>query len=90
MSAQRSFTRVKSSGGTEGVYKSSTPSGAARKAFGKMEKSSATITIRETTQGCKNKDYKYRCERVELKKPRKVERDGVIIKYRFETTVKAV
>lgn len=89
MSEQRSFTRVKSNGEAEGTYKSSTPAGAAKKAFTKMGKASATITIRETTRGSAKKEFKYRCERQALNPPRQVERNGTVIEYKFETRITA-
>lgn len=89
MSGQRTFTRVRSNGQTEGIYKSTTPSGAAKKAFNKMEVAKATVTIRETTQGSHKKEYKYHCERKKLKKAVTVERDGQVIKFKYETKITA-
>ena len=87
----RSFTITGKSGGR---YISKTPAGAAKKAFTqKCKKSnkkgvcSFDITLKETTQGSKNKTYKYKIKRTKLKTPLKVKlgKNDVIIKFKVSS-----
>jgi hypothetical protein len=78
-----------------GRYISKTPSGAARKAFSqasrhmrKFGKLSLDIHIRETTQNSHHKTYIYKVRRV--RQDIEVERDGVIIQYKYKTKIRAL
>ena len=84
----RSFTVSGKSGGR---YISKTPAGAAKKAFTQKCKKtnkkgvcSFEITLRETTQGSKQKVYKYKIKRTKLKTPLKVKfgKNDVTIKFK--------
>jgi len=66
-----------------GRFSSTTPRGAAMKA---ASRGHTTILLRET--GTK-KIHKYTGEKVELKNPREVNRDGKIIQYKHASQVKA-
>lgn len=77
-----------------GRFISSTPAGAARKAISRVCRSipikgqcSMMITIKETTAGCKQKEFKYNVRRV--KNPVTVVRGGEKITYKYKTIVKA-
>ena len=100
----RSFALVNVNGKSPkktGRYVSSTPSSAAKKAFNEMvrhKKSksksknksiSVNLTVRETTEGSKKKEYSYKVKRVVLKEPRVVVlKNGDEIVYRYDTKVK--
>ena len=98
----RSFTVVNVNGKSPkktGRYVSSTPSSAVKKAFNeivrhKKSKSknksiSVKLTVRETTEGSKKKEYSYKVKRVVLKEPRVVVlKNGDEIVYRYDTKVK--
>ena len=84
----RSFTVSGKSGGR---YISKSPMAAAKKAFTQKCKKankkgvcSFDITLRETTQGSKQKVYKYKIKRTKLKTPLKIKlgKNDVIIKYK--------
>lgn len=93
----RSFTLVKAvrSNGSEvkcdnGRYKSTTPMGAAKKAFsqcskqvkvGETAKLVLEIHIQETTQNSNKKVYKYKVTREY--QPREVIRNGVAVTYKY-------
>ncbi|NBP13187.1 hypothetical protein EBU95_02185 [bacterium] len=89
----RSGSKSRISGGR---YISSTPSGAARKAFSQAYRRmnntggrfSLEIHIRETTRGTSDKIFKYRVSRVH--DPVQVERGGVIVEYEYQTKVRAI
>ena len=66
-----------------GRFSSTTPRGAAMKA---SSRGHTSILLRET--GTK-KIHKYTGEKVELEKPREVNRDGKIITYKYASIVKA-
>jgi hypothetical protein len=101
-SGKRSFTIVsvaRSSGAKKGKsneggrYISSTPAGAARKAFTRACRNSKIsgvctfiVTLRETTAGSSKKTYKYKLQRKLKKKP--VEINGRVFKY--DTTAKSM
>jgi hypothetical protein len=83
-------TKLKTSGGR---YINKTPSEAAKKAYsqyyrGKSGKLTLVVHLKETTSGSANKIFKYKISKVASKKT--VERDGKMIKYKYETTVKAL
>lgn len=95
----RSFTVESISGGRAnyagGRFVSATPAGAARKAFSRAVRMmngrgpvSLNIEVKETTRGSAGKVFGYRVSRVAQK--RQVERDGVLINYKFTTKVKAM
>lgn len=97
----RSFTvesmhkACKSLGVHGGRYISSTPSGAARKAFSQYYRHhrisgrlSLQIQIRETTSGSSQKVFKYNVSKVNQE--RQVVRNGETITYKYITKVKAI
>jgi hypothetical protein len=50
-----------------------------------------TITLQETTENSKKKEYTYKIKRVVLKSPRVVElKDGTRIVYKYDTKVESV
>ncbi len=86
----RGKSKLRTSGGR---YISKTPSEAARKAFsqyyrGKSGKMTLEVHIRETTNDSAHKIFKYKISKIASKK--KVERDGKMIEYKYETIVKAL
>jgi hypothetical protein len=97
----RSFTIVsiknndKSVRYTDGRFISDSPAAAAKKAFSKAYHylngngpMSLKITMRETTQDSKKKEYIYRVTRKSEKT--QIERDGEIITYNFTTKIKSL
>ena len=100
MAADRSFTveAIYKAGGAKsrisgGRYISSTPSGAAKKAFSKAVKNTKNVKslelhIRETTSGSKHKTYKYRVSR--KKENKEVERGGETITYKYTVKAKTI
>ena len=77
-----------------GVFMSKTPSSAAKKALTsvcrqakKKTGCSYTITLREKSV---NKEFKYKCQRIKLKKPTTVMINGKEVVYKYETKVKSV
>jgi hypothetical protein len=103
MENQRSFTivNVTDSKGKKkgkvnlgGRFISSTPAGAARKAGSQICKNttvkgrcSLVITVKETTQGSKNKEFSYKFTRVY--EPVTVNHNGVEVTHNYKTIVKA-
>jgi hypothetical protein len=78
-----------------GRYISSTPSGAAKKAFSqyyrhhkKSGRFSLEIHISETTSGSAKKVFKYKVSKVN--DPKEVLRNGEYILYKYTTKVKAI
>jgi len=78
-----------------GRYISSTPSGAAKKAFSqyyrhhkKAGRFSLEIHISETTSGSAKKVFKYKVSKVNEKN--EVIRDGIPITYKYTTKIKAI
>jgi hypothetical protein len=78
-----------------GRYISSTPSGAARKAFSqyyrhhkKSGRFSLEVHIAETTSGSAKKVFKYKVSKVNDKN--EVMRDNISITYKYTTKVKAI
>lgn len=78
-----------------GRYISSTPSGAARKAFSqyyrnhkKAGRFSLEVHISETTSGSAKKVFKYRVSKVNDKN--EIMRDNTLITYKYTTKVKAI
>jgi len=104
--SKRSFTvvSVKTSDGKEkgksnlgGRFLSSTPSGASRKAATRVCRESKikgqcslVVTVRETTRGSLGKEYSYRVNRIKLRNPDVVMRDGKEVVYKYTTKVKAL
>lgn len=97
----RSFTiiNIKKSSGENMSYKggrfeSNTPSSAAKKMFSqairkcKVQCNSMVITLRETTQDSKKKEFKYRITR--KKENIEIERGDSIINFSYITTVKSL
>jgi hypothetical protein len=97
----RSFTveamhkACKSLGAKGGRYISSTPSGAAKKAFSQYYRNhrisgrlSLQIQIRETTSGSSDKIFKYNVSKVNQE--REVVRNGKTITYKYITKVKSI
>lgn len=95
----RSFTIVSVMSGNkkinyeDGRFISETPHQAAKKMFTKVHNThkkvkTMIITLRETTQDSKKKEYKYKI----TKTPKRieVERDGVVIVYNFITKTKSM
>ena len=77
-----------------GIFMSKTPSSAAKKALTSVckqanKKTGCTyiITLREKSV---NKEFKYKCQRIKLKKPTTVMINGKKIVYKYETKVKSV
>jgi hypothetical protein len=101
MDGKRSFTLVavgdihgkaKGKKNIGGRFVSSTPAGAARKAFARVCRESAIrgqctlmVTIQETTRGSKGKMYHYKGKR--MVQDRTVMRDGVKVNYHYTTKV---
>lgn len=78
-----------------GRYISSTPAGAAKKAFSKAcqhiglkGQCALEVHVRETTRGSHQKQFSYKLRRVV--DPREVERNGQIVVYRYQTKIKSV
>lgn len=78
-----------------GRYISSTPSGAAKKAFSqyyrhhkKSGRFSLEVHISETTSGSAKKVFKYKISKVN--DPKEIIRDGVPISYKYVTKIKAL
>lgn len=78
-----------------GRFVSDTPSGAVKKAFSKAYHHinatgplSLKLKIRETTQGSAKKTYEYKVSRKAEKTT--IERNGVMITYKFTTKVKSI
>lgn len=105
MPDKRSFTvvSVKTSSGKEkekalgGRFLSSTPSGAARKAATRVCRESnikgqcsLVVTVKETTRGSLGKEHSYRVNRVKLRNPDVVMRDGQEVVYQYTTKIKAL
>lgn len=93
---KRTFTVVRSSAKgnhTGGVYKSTSPAGAARKAAsqidrsGHMTGSSLTVCVRETTQGSAHKERTYTAHKMAVNKT--IVRGGVTIPIKKMFKVKA-
>jgi predicted flavoprotein YhiN len=95
----RSFTvealyrRGKKLNTSGGRYINKTPSEAAKKAFsqyyrGKSGKMTLEVHIKETTNDSSNKIFKYKISKVV--KNKKVERDGKMITYKYETIIKSL
>lgn len=77
---------------TGGRYISESPMGAAKKAFsqacrfeGAKGRCSMVVSIRETTAGSDKKVYKYKASRIV--EHSQVERDGMIIHYKYATKI---
>jgi len=101
MESNRSFTVVKVTdrNGKEkgaknlgGRYVSKSPDAAARKSANRICRKSKTkgrcslkVTVQETTQGSKHKEYTYKVTR--KFDPVKVERNGVKVVYNYKTKV---
>jgi hypothetical protein len=90
----RSFRIVSVSGKAvnhDGVYHGSMPSAAARKAFKRLcadrKKCHLSFEICEITRGGSGKSYMYEGSRKKLKCPLIIERDGVTIAIKYESTV---
>jgi hypothetical protein len=106
MPDKRSFTivSVNTSAGKErvksnigGRFLSSTPSGAARKAATRVCRDSKikgqcslVVSIRETTRDSSGKEHSYRVNRIRLKSPQVIVRDGQEVVYKYTTKVKAL
>jgi len=78
-----------------GHFVGSTPSSAAAKAAKKIcrmtqihGRCTLLIHIMETTRDSQKKVYKYKIKRV--KEPKKIERGGVLIKYKYRITVQSL
>jgi len=95
----RSFTidsiykRGRKIGYKDGRFLSSTPAGAARKAFshasrGMKGRVSLEVHMRETTQGSKHKVYSYKISRIH--DPITVTINGDDITYKYQTKVKSM
>jgi hypothetical protein len=99
--SKRSFKLIKvnnKSPEKSGRYISSSVAGAVKKAFNELLKNSKsksksksvkkTLVLYETTQNSKNNNYKYEAQRVVLKKPKIINKDGNEIIFRYDTKVK--
>ena len=91
-SVYRKNSKIRHDGGR---FISSTPAGAARKAFSQVYRSlnakgkiSLVLNIRETTSGSNKKIYKYKVSKTNENK--QIERDGTVIFYKYITKVKAL
>lgn len=91
-SVKRGNKSIKIDGGR---YLSESPMAAAKKAFsqacrfeGAKGKCSMTISIKETTAGSNKKIYTYKASRVIENK--QVERDGIMINYKYATKIHSV
>ncbi len=78
-----------------GRYTSSTPSGAAKKAFSQISKHmrkkgklSLEIHIRETTQNSAHKTFSYKVR--QIRSEQEVERDGELITFKYIIKAKAI
>lgn len=96
-SPKRSFTiesaEVSISGILSSRFESRYPRGAAIKAAHRLlkmnpKKKEIKFAIRETTQGSKGKVSHYIGFREKLDKPKKIERDGVTVEYRYQYNVR--
>jgi hypothetical protein len=92
VSIYRTGRKLKTTGGR---YISTTPSGAAKKAFSQYYRNhkrsgrySLDIHLRETTQGTPNKIFKYRVSKVQ--EPTTVVKDGQSIHYEYKVKIKSV
>ena len=93
------YTVYKSLMGTGGVYKSSSPMSAAKKAasrlFKKMDDSRSSglkvihFAMRETTRGSAKKVFKYVAKRVELANPVVLNIKGKEVVYRYKIDIKS-
>lgn len=100
MDSDRSFTVVafaksgKRLRGSGGRYISSTPAGAAKKAFSQYFRShpkigrTLDVHIKETTRGSGDKIFKYRVSKI--KNEVSIMRDGKEITYKYKTVVRAL
>lgn len=97
MKSDRSFTieSIKTSSGKvlaqdQGRYISSTPSGAAKKAFSQHKKSqrSLIVSVRETTRGSACKTFKYKVSSV--KNTTEVILNGTPVVFKFKTVAHAM
>lgn len=91
-SIYKNGNKIRFSGGR---YISSTPSGAARKAFSQALRHlqakgrlSLEIHMRETTQGSHKKIYKYKVSKVNDSK--EVQRNGETVVYMYYTKIRAI
>ena len=80
-----------------GRFISTTPAGAARKAFTQAchakrirGQCSFAIKMRETTAGSAKKEFNYELRRVKLKTPLVVKRGSVEVKIEYETKIKSL
>lgn len=78
-----------------GRYISSTPSGAARKAFSQAQRHmrhkgrlTLEIHMRETTQGSNKKMFKYKVSKIN--DSTEIERNGETVVYKYSTKIKAI
>lgn len=73
-----------------GRYISSSPTGAAKKAFSHHSKTqkSLEIHLKETTQGSAQKSYKYKVSKI--KEDTEVKRGNQVIHFTYKTKVKAI
>jgi len=88
----RQGNKIRYSGGR---YISSTPSGAARKAFSQASRHmrnkgrlTLEVHMRETTQGSSKKIFKYKVSRIN--ESTEIQRNGETIVYMYSTKVKAM
>jgi len=97
MSTKRSFTiesaEVPLNNILSSRFESKYPRGAAIKAAHRLlkmnpRKKEIKFAIRETTQGSKGKEYHYIGFREKLDVPKKVERNGVTIEYKYQYNVR--
>ena len=79
-----------------GRYISTSPVGAARKVFTRAVRDakicgvcSATIIVKETTAGSKDKHFQYKIKKTKLKTPIKMMRNGEEVEIKFETKAKS-
>lgn len=80
-----------------GRYVSSSPVGAAKKAFNKLcrvkkilGRCNMVVTVKETTQGSKGKEYHYKLLRKKLAVPRVIKRNNVEFVVEYEVTAHSV
>ena len=91
--AKRTFTRVAPRQTQVGRYKSTTPSGAAKKIARRLfsespDKTHVQFKVREITRGSDNKEYTYHAQKKKLKKPVTVAiAGGAKVTYRYTTVV---
>ena len=93
VSTKRTFTRVALREKQVGRYKSTTPSGAAKKIARRLfsespDKTHVQFKVREITRGSEKKEYTYHAQKKKLKKPVTVAiAGGAKVTYRYTTVV---